>query len=197
MQYETRMARVTRGYGDTPTNPASNTVENDPGLDLANVSALVLEKTELMRKALSGVLKSMGLRDVRTTDSPHMAFQGLSQNPVDLVFCDWSPRLDGIDFLNAIRSHPDTPSPYMPVIMVSAYAEPRYIFKARDNGMTEYLAKPFTAKRVYLRVWEVIMRHRQFIKNGTFFGPDRRRRLMPIKWSERREFEGATVWTAG
>jgi two-component system chemotaxis response regulator CheY len=46
----------------------------------------------------------------------------------------------------------------------------------RDNGMTEFLAKPISAKTIYARLCSVIENPRAFIRVGVFFGPDRRRR---------------------
>ena len=53
--------------------------------------------------------------------------------------------------------------------------------RARDHGVSEYLAKPITATGVYYRIRSLIENNRPFIRPD-FFGPDRRRR--------RREFEG-------
>jgi two-component system, chemotaxis family, chemotaxis protein CheY len=156
------------------------------GLDLQDVSALILEKTQVMRETLSGVLRTLGVRDLRATSDPSYAFELLSAQPADIIFSDWSPGLNGIEFLNRVRRHPETPTPFIPVIMVTANTDPRHIITARDNGITEYVAKPFTARRIYDRVWEVIERQRKFVRNATFFGPDRRRRIKPVKSSERR-----------
>ncbi len=175
-----QMTDSSRPHGD------SSGAEDRFGLDLQNVSTLILEKAEFMRETLCGVLRSLGIHDLRATGDPEYAFELLAERSADIVFTDWSPHLNGIEFLNTVRKHPDTPSPFTPVIMVSANTEPDHIIAARDNGMTEYVAKPFTAKRIYNRVWEVVERQRQFIRNSSFFGPDRRRRLMKPKSTERR-----------
>ncbi len=132
------------------------------GLNLNNISTLILEKSEIMRATLSGVLHSLGIHDQRSTADPAYAYNLLAARPADIIFSDWSPDLDGIEFLNKVRSNPKTLSSYTPVIMVSANTDLRHIFLARDNGMTEYVAKPYTAKRIYDRVWEVIERQRIF-----------------------------------
>jgi len=156
------------------------------GLNLKRVSALILEKTEIMRLTLADVLRNLGINDIRATSDPGYAFEMFTERPADLVFSDWSPGLDGIAFLNALRQHPDTPMPYAPVIMVTANTEPRHVIAARDSGMTEYVAKPFTARRIYYRIWEAVARQRRFVRNATFFGPDRRRRSLPPRGPDRR-----------
>jgi two-component system chemotaxis response regulator CheY len=168
------------------TNEASS-FDNKLGLNLGEISALILEKSEIMRLTLSGVLHSLGIHDQRSTGDPKYAFDLLTCRPADIIFSDWSPGLDGIGFLTMVRSNPRALSPYTPVIMVSANTDPRHIFAARDSGMTEYVAKPYTAKRIYDRVWEVIERQRKFIKNASFFGPDRRRHKKQVDGMERRK----------
>jgi hypothetical protein len=41
--------------------------------------------------------------------------------------------------------------------------------------VTEFLAKPISAKGLYQRVLNVVANPRPFIKTKTYFGPDRRR----------------------
>jgi len=47
---------------------------------------------------------------------------------------------------------------------------------ARDRGVTEFLAKPVTARAILDRLSAVIYRPRPFITTSDYFGPDRRRR---------------------
>jgi hypothetical protein len=46
---------------------------------------------------------------------------------------------------------------------------------ARDAGVTEFLAKPISAKALYQRILNVVASPRPFIRTKTYFGPDRRR----------------------
>ncbi|MGY4503815.1 hypothetical protein ACVWYH_007772 [Bradyrhizobium sp. GM24.11] len=47
--------------------------------------------------------------------------------------------------------------------------------RARCAGVTEFLAKPISAKGLYQRILNVVASPRPFIKTKTYFGPDRRR----------------------
>jgi hypothetical protein len=51
------------------------------------------------------------------------------------------------------------------------------VIKARDAGVTEFLAKPISAKALYNRILHIILNPRPFIKTETYFGPDRRRNV--------------------
>ena len=74
----------------------------------------------------------------------------------------------------------------MPVIIVSANTELHHIYTALNSGMNEYLAKPFTALGVYKHIHAVATKERAFVRLGSFFGPDRRRRIMKFAGVERR-----------
>jgi DNA-binding response OmpR family regulator len=59
--------------------------------------------------------------------------------------------------------------------MLTGHSEKKRVLEARDAGVTEFLAKPISAKALYQRILNVVVNPRPFIKTKTFFGPDRRR----------------------
>jgi len=59
--------------------------------------------------------------------------------------------------------------------MLTGHSEKRRVTVARDAGVTEFLAKPISAKGLYQRIMNVVASPRPFIKTKTYFGPDRRR----------------------
>lgn len=144
--------------------------------DLGELNILVLEKHLLVRRLLTDVFAQFGVATVFSTASPREAFEYFSEHTPDIVLCDWTPDLDGIAFIRQIRQSDDSPNPYVPVVVVTANTELRHVCIARDNGMTEFLAKPVSAKTIYGRLCSVIENPRPFIRVGQFFGPDRRRR---------------------
>ena len=144
--------------------------------DLSKLNILVLEKHVLVRKLLTDVFSEFGVATVFSTPDPKAAYEYFRDSDVDIVLCDWTPDLDGMAFVRQIRQGLDTPNPYVPLVVVTANTELRHVCFARDNGMTEFLAKPVSAKTIYARLCSVIENPRPFIRVGDFFGPDRRRR---------------------
>jgi len=63
----------------------------------------------------------------------------------------------------------------LPVIMVSGHTERARIVAARDAGVNEFIAKPITARNLFLRIAQVVERPRPFVRASSYFGPDRRR----------------------
>jgi DNA-binding response OmpR family regulator len=74
-----------------------------------------------------------------------------------------------------IRQPGANANPFAPIIMVTGHTEKPRVTAARDAGITEFLAKPISAKALYQRIVNVVANPRPFIKTKTYFGPDRRR----------------------
>jgi DNA-binding response OmpR family regulator len=104
----------------------------------------------------------------------------------DLVLTDWAPGLDGLKFLALVRGSAHSRDIFAPVVIVSAFAELTHVVKARDAGVNEFLAKPFSAKLIYLRIKSIIENPRLFVRASRYFGPDRRRRRIEHGGPERR-----------
>ena len=65
---------------------------------------------------------------------------------------------------------------FMPIIMLTGYADMQRVNAALNAGMTEFLRKPVTARDILLRLQAAILNARPFVTAGQYFGPDRRRR---------------------
>ena len=98
----------------------------------------------------------------------------------DIIISDWAPELDGISFIERVRKDPNSPNPYVPIIVCSGNTERRQVIAARDAGMSEYLVKPVSPKSIYSRICSVLENDRVFVRNGKYFGPDRRRRSVVV-----------------
>ena len=144
--------------------------------DISNLNVLVLEKHVLIRKLLTDVFREFGVPTVQSTPEPAKAWEMFENFPVDIILCDWTYGLDGMAFLRKIRHDPNSPNPYLPVIVITANTELDDVCQARDMGTTEFLAKPISAKQLYMRIVSDIEGNRPFVSAASFFGPDRRRR---------------------
>ncbi len=98
----------------------------------------------------------------------------------DIVITDWAmPIFDGLELTQMIRQPGANANPYVPIIMLTGHSEKKRVMAARDAGVTEFLAKPISAKALYQRIINVVANPRPFIKTKTYFGPDRRRNVNP------------------
>ena len=160
-----------------------------PAYNLEQVSFLVVDDNENMRLIIKRALRALGVRDIEEAPEGADALKTLAAAPVDIVIVDWemSP-VDGIEFTKMIRTSVDSPNPYVPVIMLTGHTEMARVTQARDAGITEFLAKPVSASKLYARIVSVIQRPRPFIRTPSYFGPDRRRQDDPrYRGPERRK----------
>ncbi|NQV85211.1 MAG: response regulator [Rhodospirillales bacterium] len=146
--------------------------------DLRGLGILVLEKHLLIRKLLTDVFSEFGVPTVQSTPDPDVAWTMFCNFPVDIILCDWTEGLDGMEFLTRVRQDPESTNPFVPVVICTANTELRHVCTARDTGMTEYLAKPVSALTIYGRICALVENNRPFIRVSDFFGPDRRRHQM-------------------
>ncbi len=155
-------------------------------LNLSKLSILIVEKRPTMTTMLRGILRELGVRIIYEASTPESGFEEFNQQAPDIVLIDWGPDFDGIGLLNKIRTDADSDSPLAPVIMVTAHGEVDRVIEARDAGMTEYLTKPVSGKRLYQRIAAIVKSERSFIRNSEFFGPDRRRHKTDHSGDDRR-----------
>lgn len=147
---------------------------------LESVSALVLDDNAHMRGLVRVILTSFGMRRIEEAQDAHEALGILAGGDLDIAFVDLKlGAIDGLAFCRHIRSHPESPNPYLPLVMITAYSERSRVLEAINAGVDEFLVKPVRAVDVANRINAVIERRRPFIQTGGYFGPDRRRRQDP------------------
>ncbi len=155
--------------------------------DITKLNILVLEKHVLVRKLLTEVFTEFGVPNVQSTAEPQVAWNMFSDFPTDIILSDWTHGLDGMAFLRRVRQSEHTPNPFVPIIVVTANTELHHVCEARDTGMTEFLAKPVSARLLYTRIVSILDFNRPFVRASQFFGPDRRRRSVDFMQVDRRQ----------
>ncbi len=119
--------------------------------------------------------------------TPEEALHRLRNDAIDIVVLDYlMGDEDGVAFLRKLRDETTSPSPYVPVIMLTAHSEKARVEAARDAGASEFCAKPVTAAEMFRKVAAVIDHPRHFVRSSSYFGPDRRRRDDPAYQGEER-----------
>ena len=153
--------------------------------NLQKVNVLVVEGHQALRRLMRDVLATLGVKTVEVVTAKQIE-EAEQQFQPDLIFADWSPGCDGISLIKDIRAHKRSFDRFSPIVMTSAYTELRQVCDARDAGISEFLAKPFTATLIYRRICSLVENPRDFVETKTYFGPDRRRRALGPTGPERR-----------
>lgn len=121
------------------------------------------------------VLVTFGVKQVYSAFDYQRGFENFCHISPDLVIMDWlDDPLNALELTKKIRTDPASPNPYAPIILMSGYSLKERVLKARDSGITCFMAKPYTAKALYTRIEQLVERPRQFVRSEDFFGPDRR-----------------------
>jgi len=146
---------------------------------LGTLHLLLVDDNANMRAIVSTMLKSLGVARVSEAETGQAALQILAETPVDIAIVDFRMEgMDGVAFTRWLRHSENSPSPYLPVIMMTGHSEHSRVTEARDSGVTEFLAKPVDIHSLIKRIEAVILRPRPFVRAGDFFGPDRRRQVL-------------------
>lgn len=154
---------------------------------------LIVEDTAPMRKLVTSVLETLGVRMIYTAIDGDQGFQVFCTEKPDIVIADWHMvPMSGIELVHKIRRDKQSPNKLVPIVMMTGYSALPRVAEARDTGATEFLVKPFSANDMARRIAYVINKPRDFIESADYFGPDRRRRVVEnFKGQERRSED---VW---
>src|SRR6202162_1337094 len=141
---------------------------------------LVIDDNAHMRRMLRTLLFGFGARDVKEAEDGAARLGAFPHHTPDIIITDWAmPIFDGLELTQMVRQPGANANPYVAIIMLTGHSEKKRVTSARDAGVTEFLAKPISAKGLYQRIVNLIANPRPFIKTKTYFGPDRRRIVNP------------------
>ncbi|MGJ3259984.1 MAG: response regulator [Rhodospirillales bacterium] len=164
-------------------------------LDISNLNFLIVEDNMYMRNLLKEILRTFRVapENISMTPDGAGALKQLETFPADIVLCDWqmSP-VSGVEFTKTVRTSNDVLNPYVPIILITGHSELNKVRHARDQGVTEFLAKPVSPASLYDRICSVVLRPRQFVRAPNYAGPDRRRRTAEETETKRRTADSET-----
>jgi len=109
---------------------------------LANKTVLYAEDEYGIRKNITEILNNFFQR-VTSVDDGLKALNEFKTNDYDMLIFDISmPNLDGIETIKKIRKV----NKKIPIIIISAYTEQEYLWRAIELKITKYLKKPYNRK---------------------------------------------------
>lgn len=157
---------------------------------LKPISFLIVDDRAYMRRVIKGILETLGCKRIEEARHGGEALASMRSWPPDIVLTEalLAP-MSGVELLKAVRADKG-PLKFTPVIMITSETRREKVVLARNAGVTEYVAKPFNAKSLILRIREVIERPRPFVDIGIYFGPDRRRRSEVMSEGEDKRGKG-------
>jgi diguanylate cyclase (GGDEF)-like protein len=111
---------------------------------------LVVEDDPAIRMLIEAVLAGNGHAVVTASDGPSAVPTARAERP-DVILLDIGlPGMDGFGVLGLLKD--DAELRDIPVLMVTAWAEPELVARALDHGAHDYLRKPFANVELAARV---------------------------------------------
>lgn len=164
--------------------------------DLSGLEVILVDDNRHMRLVVRSILNALGVRNIREAKDATTAFTEQKTAGADLIIVSWlMDTISGPEFVKLTRTAKDSPNPFVPIIMLSAFTEIYRVTEARDAGINEFLAKPISPKSLYQRIVSIIEKPRPFIRTKSFFGPCRRRQNLgpPKGQADRRQADPTPV----
>lgn len=148
--------------------------------DFRQLRVMVVDDCRFMRMVLERMLDTLGVGQVMLATDGTDAWDRISEFEPDVIVTDWEMEgQDGPEFVRRLRLDEDSINRYIAVIMLTGYTEKQKVTSARDIGITEFLAKPVSARSLHSRLVAIIENPRPFVRTADFFGPCRRRIKLP------------------
>ncbi|HLT78954.1 MAG TPA: response regulator [Ferrovibrio sp.] len=154
--------------------------------ELSRLNLLIVEGEAAMAATWRSLLGGFGIREPAIVADRAKAWDLLRerQSRPDVLICRWEPpaagdAADGLDLVRQLRRDPDSPMPFLPVIVATATVTRERIREALDAGVNEVLVLPLSPKALETRLREVVEKPRPFVRSSGYFGPDRRRFARP------------------
>lgn len=136
--------------------------------ELADSRFIVIDDALHIRKIIKAVCISMGVGEVIEAPDGRNALEVLKTRRVlgkgkgerknfDLIICDWMmPEVSGLELLQLVRG--DKSLRRIPFLMVTAENDKEQVFKAIEEGVNDYIIKPFTAEVLEKKIRKVLKR---------------------------------------
>lgn len=158
----------------------------------APINIAIVDADQKIAEMVRRLLSNLGFNHIYIVHDGLDLLKLMQEEPIDIVVTEWETKhMGGLELATHLRQSIDSPNRMIPIIMLTGYADRAHIQKARDAGITEYVAKPFSAKTLLERIYAVVENPRGFVIAKNFIGPDRRRissLTLPPMADETREY---------
>lgn len=122
-----------------------------------SVRALIVDDNAYARAATAASLRKLGISQITEVETAPEALLQIIAAPFDVLFLDWYiPDMNGAALLQILRDPRFGPNGALPIILMTAYPSREVLTKARGLGISDALAKPFTATQVASALQRVV-----------------------------------------
>jgi two-component system chemotaxis response regulator CheY len=149
---------------------------------IQQLRVLVVEDNPFMRKMVRGMLGNIGVKKTYEAADGIAGLEMIREVTPDVVVLDWEmPLLNGPELVRIVRSPGVFPMPDIPIIMLTAHGERWRIVESIKLGVNEFLCKPVSAKALLDRLMSILLKPRESVRVGNYYGPAPRGSMLDPK----------------
>ena len=144
---------------------------------LSKLQVLIIDDSKFSRKIIGNSLATLGVFNHRDAKDAVEAIEILQNDGggINLIIVDNDmPIMSGAEFTKHIRRSGDVINCDVPVIMISALTDQHHVSEARDSGVHEFLAKPFSPDSLRAHIISALDPDRKIVRDKGYVGPERR-----------------------
>ena len=139
---------------------------------IQQLNVLVVDDSAFMRNMVRGLLSNIGVKNTHEAADGIAALEMIREVSPDVVILDWEmPLLNGPELVRIVRSPGVFPVPDIPIVMLSAHGERWRVVEAAKLGVNEFLCKPVSAKALMERLISILLKPRESVRLGEYYGP--------------------------
>jgi two-component system phosphate regulon response regulator PhoB len=131
---------------------------------------LIVEDEPAIREMIAYALRTQSYEPILAQDGKE-AIEAINEKIPDLILLDWMlPGMTGLELVRRFRK--DSTTKEIPIIMLTAKGEEADRIAGFDNGVDDYVVKPFSARELLARIKAVLRRSRETEDDGSIqLGP--------------------------
>ncbi len=131
-------------------------------------------------KIIAQMLRGFGLHSVQSCGTGHDARAKLEKRTFDLIITESVlPDMHSNLLIRGLRQRENNPNRFVPILVLTSYANLKNVTAARDSGAHSVMRKPVSAETLLNHIGWAASSTRPFIEVPNYFGPDRRFRNDP------------------
>jgi len=139
---------------------------------IQQLTVLVVDDNSFMRDLVRSLLLNLGVKTIYEAGDGVAALDLIRTVNPDVVVLDLEmPLLNGPELVRIVRSPGAFPTPDVPIIVLTAHGQRSRIVEASKLGINEFLCKPVSAKALYDRLLSILLKPRESVRLGSYYGP--------------------------
>lgn len=120
-----------------------------------NMKILIVDDYKTMLRIIRNLLKQIGFENVEEATDGSSALKMLKENKFNLIISDWNMEpMTGLQLLKEVRADPELAK--TPFIMVTAESKTENVIAAKEQGVDNYIVKPFNAETLKGKLSSVV-----------------------------------------